>query len=245
MNTAFAIKLMPRYRLVSYDLCPFVQRTMVMLREKGVDFEIDYVDLQNKPDWFLQLSPTAKVPTLEVTTDDGRRVVLFESLVINEYLEEAGGGRRMLPAEPLDKARARAWVEFSTALLQDCFALTAARDEDTLAPVLDRVRSKLDRLEAELGDGPYFLGETMSLVDAAFVPALQRLKFADDLYPAMALFGDHRPRLTRWWRSIEARPSLPASAPADLRDRFHAMIGRDRGGYRSLIGGLAVPSQTL
>lgn len=230
---------MTGYRLISYDLCPFVQRSQVMLIEKGVAFEVDYVDLKNKPGWFLELSPTAKVPTLEVVTDDGRHVVLFESLVINEYLDEAAAGPPMLPADPLDKARARAWIEFSTVLLQDCFALTAARDEEELAPVLARVRAGLDRLERELGDGPFFLGDSMSLVDAAFVPALQRLKFADELYPPMALFGEHRPRVTRWWGSIEARPSVPASAPADLRDRFHGMIGRDRGGYRSLIGGLA------
>ena len=234
---------MPRYRLISYDMCPFVQRSQVMLREKGVEFDVDYVDLKNKPDWFLELSPTAKVPTLEVTTDDGGRVVLFESLVINEYLEEAAGGEPMLPSAPLDRARARAWIEYSTALLQDCFALTTAKDEEALAPILERVRAKLDRLERELGagDGPFFLGESMSLVDAAFVPALLRLKFADELYPSMGLFDDRRPRVTRWWKSIEARPSVPVSAPADVRERFHQMIGRDRGGHQSLIGALAVP----
>lgn len=230
---------MPKYRLVSYDMCPFVQRTQVMLREKGVEFDVDYIDLKSKPDWFLELSPTAKVPTLEVITDDGRQIVLFESLVINEYLDEVAGGQRMLPDDPLEKARARAWIEYSTVLLQDCFELTAAKDEDVIAPVIERVRARLDRLEAELGDDPFFLGKPMSLVDAAFVPALQRLKFADELYPSMALFGGPRPRVMRWWKAIEARPSVPASAPADIRDRFYEMIGRDRGGYRSLIGALA------
>jgi len=229
---------MPKYRLISYDLCPFVQRTQVMLREKGVSFDVEYIDLRNKPDWFVALSPTGKVPTLEVTTDDGAQVVLFESLVINEYLEEAAGGRPMFPADPLARAKARAWTEYSTALLQDCFALTAAADEEALAEVLARVRAKLDRLEKEVAQGPFFLGGDMSLVDAAFVPALQRLKFADELYPAMGLFGEARPNVTRWWTSIEARPSVPAAAPADIRERFHAMIGRDRGGYRSVIGSL-------
>lgn len=227
---------MPHYRLISFDLCPFVQRSQVMLREKGVEFELEYIDLSDKPDWFLELSPSGKVPTLEVTTDDGERVVLFESLVINEYLEETTDGPPMFPSDPLARARARAWIEFSTALLRDCFKLTAAEDEEALAPVLARVREKLDRLERELGDGPYFLGADLSLVDAAFVPALQRFKFADELYPEMRLFGDARPRVTRWWQSLEARPSVPASAPADLRARFEQMIARDRGGYRSLIG---------
>lgn len=227
---------MAKYRLISFDLCPFVQRTQVMLREKGVDFDVDYIDLSDKPDWFVALSPTGKVPTLEVTTEDGERVVLFESLVVNEYLEEAGGGRPMFPSDPLQRAYARAWIEYSTALLQDCFALTAAADEASLEQVLERVRQKLDRLEQEVGEGPFFLGDWMSLVDAAFVPALQRLKFTDELCPELALFGDPRPNVTRWWQAIEARPSVPSSAPADLRERFYTMIGRDRGGYRSVIG---------
>lgn len=229
---------MPEYRLISSILCPFVQRSQVMLLEKGVEFDVEYVDLSNKPEWFVELSPTGKVPTLEVTRDGGT-VVLFESLVINEYLEEAGGGIPMLPADPLDKAHARAWVEYSTSLLQDCFALTAARDEEALASIVARVKARLDRLEKEISGGPYFLGEAVSLVDAAFVPALQRLKLADELRPEMALFGDRRPRITHWWKSIEARPSVAASAPADLRERFYTMIGRDRGGYRSVIGALA------
>lgn len=227
---------MPEFRLISFDMCPFVQRAQVMLREKGVDFEVDHVDLSNKPDWFLELSPTGKVPTLEVTTDDGETVVLFESLVINEYLEEAAGGHDMYPRDPLHRARARAWTEYSTALLEDCFKLTAAADEETLAAALERVRGKLDRLEHEVGAGPFFLGERMSLVDAAFVPALQRLKFADEIYPQMALFGEARPNVTRWWQAIEARPSVPPSAPADVRERFRRMIARDRGGYQSVIG---------
>ena len=230
------IRTMPQYRLISFDMCPFVQRTQVMLREKGVDFTVDYVDLSDKPDWFLELSPTGKVPTLEVTTDDGERVVLFESLVINEYLEEAAGGRDMYPQDPLHRAHARAWTEFSTALLEDCFALTAAADREALDKALARVRDKLDRLEREVGAGPFFLGDWMSLVDAAFVPALQRLKFTDELDPGLGLFGERRPNVTRWWQSIEARPSVPPSAPQDVRERFYRMIGRDRGGYRSLIG---------
>jgi len=227
---------MPSYRLISFDLCPFVQRSQVMLREKGVDFDVDYIDLSNKPDWFLELSPTGKVPTLEVTTDDGEKVVLFESLVINEYLEEAADGAPMLPADPLRKAYARGWIEYSTALLQDCFQLTMAKDDEALAPVLDKARTKLDRLERELGDGPYFLGEAVSLVDAAFVPALQRLKLADEVHPALELFGEHRPKVTAWWEALEARPAVGASAPADLRERLLAMIGRDRGGWRSVVG---------
>lgn len=209
-----------------------------MLHEQDVQFELEEIDLTNKPDWFVKMSPTAKVPTLEVTTDDGKKTVLIESLVINEYLDEAEGSPGMLPREPLEKARIRSWIEFSTLLLQDCFALTAAKEADELDVVVGRVRNKLDSLENQLGEGPFFLGASMSLVDVAYVPALQRLKFSDELYPKMELFGEGRPKVSRWWRSIEKRPSVAASAPKDVRDRFYAMVGRDRGGYRSAIGSL-------
>lgn len=230
---------MPKCRLISHDLCPYAQRSRVMLHEKGVDFELEEVDLKNKPDWFVQMAPTSKVPTLEVTDEDGGRVILFESLVINEYLDEVAGDGSALPRDPLQRARIRSWIEYATTLLQDCFALTAAKDEETLAPIIERVRARLDRLERELGDGPFFLGESMSLVDAAYVPVLQRLDFADELYPTMALFGESRRKVTRWWKAIEVRPSIAASAPADVKERFYETIGRDRGGYFSVIGGLA------
>lgn len=229
---------MPSYRLITSETCPFAQRSRVMLHEKGVDCEVVFIDLADKPDWFVEMSPTGKVPTVEVTRDDGSKVVLFESLVINQYLEEIAGGIPMMPSDPLEKAHAQAWAEYATALLQDCFALTAAADADSLADVLGRVVSRLDRLEKEVR-GSFFLGEAISTVDVAFVPALQRLKFADELKPDMGLYGDHRPMVTRWWQSIRNRPSVAASMPDDIRERFHTMIGRDRGGYRSVIGELA------
>ena len=234
---------MPNYRLMSYETCPFAQRSRAMLLETGVPFELEEIDLKDKPDWFVEMSPTGKVPTLEVTADDGTQVILFESLVINEYLDEVAGAPPRIPNDPLEKAHLRAWIDFGTLLLQDCFALTAAKDEKELTPIIERTRAKLDRLEHRLGDGPFFLGEAMSLVEAAYVPALQRLDFSNELYPSMRLFGDGRPKVTRWWNATEARPSVRASAPGNIRERFHAMIGRDRGGYRSLIGALVPPER--
>ena len=80
---------MPNFRLISFALCPYVQRCVMTLREKEVAYDIDYIDLSDRPDWFVELSPLGKVPVLEVTRDDGSKVVLFESVVINEYLDDA------------------------------------------------------------------------------------------------------------------------------------------------------------
>ena len=204
------------------------------LREKGIAHDIDYVDLSDRPDWFVAISPLGKVPVLEVTRDDGTKVVLFESVVINEYLDEVTEGS-MLPAEPLERARCRAWIEFGNAVLNDAFNVTAAKDEAALSEVLKKLGMKLDRLEREITTGPFFLGAEVSLVDAAFTPALQRLSWANKIYPAMAIF-EGRPKIARWWEALSERESVRGSAVVDLRKHFHKMVARDRGGYRSVVG---------
>ncbi len=225
---------MPHYRLISFELCPYVQRCVVILREKNVEHDVEYVDLSDKPDWFLELSPLGKVPVLEVTRDDGSKVALFESVVINEYLDEVTEGS-MLPADPLERAHSRAWVEFGNALLSETFNVTAAKDDAALAKVLENLGGRLDRLEREIETGPFFLGAEPSLVDAAFTPALQRLFWANELHPEMAIFADH-PKVERWWRALSERSSVEGSGPVDLKEQFHRMVGRDRGGWRSVVG---------
>ena len=109
-----------KLRLISFPLCPYVQRAAIVLAEKGVPFERVDIDLSNKPDWFLKLSPLGKVPVLVVTGEDGREEVLFESAVIAEYLDEVLEPK-LLPSDPLEKARHRAWIEFGSGT---CFTVT-------------------------------------------------------------------------------------------------------------------------
>lgn len=87
----------PMLKLISHPLCPFVQRAAIVLLEKGVAFERIQVDLAAKPDWFLALSPTGKVPLLLAGRPDGSEVAIFESMVICEYLEETRSGAPMYP----------------------------------------------------------------------------------------------------------------------------------------------------
>lgn len=101
--------------LVSHHLCPYVQRAAIALAEKGVLFERVHVDLSDKPEWFRALSPLGKVPLLKVA-QNGRDAVIFESAVILEYLEETQM-RPLHPADPLERARHRAWIEFGSQIL--------------------------------------------------------------------------------------------------------------------------------
>ncbi len=120
-------------------------------------------------------------------------------------------------------------------MLSDAFSITSAKDEAALAKVIEKLGKKLDRLEREIGTGPFFLGDEVSLVDAAFTPALQRLSWANEIHPAMAIF-EGRPKVARWWSTLATRESVLGSAVHDLRQRFHKMVARDRGGYRSVVG---------
>ena len=90
---------MPALTLISHDLCPFVQRAVIALSEKSVPFERIVVDLANKPDWFEAVSPLGKVPLLRVG-----EVVIFESAVILEYLEETQP-KPLHPADPVRHQR--------------------------------------------------------------------------------------------------------------------------------------------
>src|SRR5258707_1432742 len=114
-----------RLKLISHKLCPYVQRAVIALTEKGVAFERVDIDLANKPDWFLAISPLGKTPVLLVGD-----IPIFESAVILEYLEETQPNP-LHPADPLRRAEARAWIEFGSAVLNDIAGFYAAADEAT------------------------------------------------------------------------------------------------------------------
>src|ERR1700752_883329 len=98
---------MSKYLLVSFKTCPWVQRAAIVLREKQVPFEFRHIEPDNRPDWFLAISPHRKVPVLRL--DD--TVSLFESNAINEYLDETVAPR-LHPEDPLVRAVNRAWTDY-------------------------------------------------------------------------------------------------------------------------------------
>lgn len=210
---------MSHYRLVSFELCPFVQRSVITLEEKGVPYDVDYVDLSNKPDWFLELSPLGKVPVLVVDEE----TVLFESAVINEYLDEVTGDR-MLPDAPLERARARAWIEYASALIGAAYRLQIATEAEEAGERREKVRELLARLEKALpAQGPFFLGAQFSLVDAATAPALQRLTWYEAVDPELRLF-EGLPKVTAWRDALLRRDSVKRSTVANITERFRTSI---------------------
>src|SRR5580693_5041724 len=142
----------PRLRLISHRLCPYVQRAVISLTEKGVAFERVDVDLANKPDRFLKLSPLGRTPVLQV----GDRAI-FESAVILEYLEETEP-KPLHPADPLTRAEHRAWIEFGSTVLNDIAGFYAAQDEATFKAKTNQLEARFARLETRVAASPWFNG---------------------------------------------------------------------------------------
>jgi glutathione S-transferase len=182
-------------KLISHKLCPYVQRAVIALNEKGVAFERIDIDLANKPDWFLKISPLGKVPVLSVNAAGGE-VALFESNVICEYIEDTQSGAKLHPQDPLKRAEHRAWMEFGSAILTDLWGLETTTDAAVFESKREAVAAKFARVEQALGAGPFFAGEGFSLVDAVFAPIFRYFDVFDEVID-LAVFAK-TPKLRKW-----------------------------------------------
>ena len=227
----------PRFKLISHKLCPYVQRAVIVLKEKGISFERVDIDLENKPEWFLKLSPLGKVPLLVIndapgSTVAGEPVVLFESAVISEYIDTVTGGD-MLFTEPLQRAHQRAWIEYASSLVGNIAQLYNANNTRDYYAALDQLGQKWQRLEDNLPSGPYFTGEAFSLVDAAFAPALRYLDVFESL--TQKQFLNAYPKVENWRFSLSKRRSVQQAVSSDYNDALLRFLAR----RDSILGNLA------
>ena len=162
---------MSKLRLISFKVCPFVQRSVILLKEKSVDYDIEFIDVYDPPAWFVKLSPTSKVPVLQIGD-----AVLFESAVINEYIDEVYPPS-LHPADPLEKAQNRAWMEYTTPLFISSFNLLMAKTKENTDSVMAEIHSSLKGLEQAKQQSPWFNGESFSLADIAVAPFFVRAEF--------------------------------------------------------------------
>jgi glutathione S-transferase len=199
-----------------------VQRAVVLLQEKGVEHDVTYIDLKNKPDWFLHLSPLGKVPVLQVGD-----AVLFESAVICEYLDEVHPPP-LHPTDPLRKAVNRAWIEFSSELFVDLYWLMNASEREEFEKRRAAARGKLERLEQQIGAGPFFNGPDFAVLDAAIAPAFQRIALAEEIRP-LGLLAD-LPKVGRWSARLLERKSVRESVVPEFKELFRDYL-KAGGGY--------------
>jgi glutathione S-transferase len=207
---------MPHLVLVSHVLCPFVQRAAISLAEKGVPFARRDIDLAAKPDWFLAISPTGKVPVLLV---DGKPI--FESAVILEYLDDTIGPA-LHPADPLARAEHRGYMELGSAILGDIAGFYSAADAPTFEAKRAELARKLARVEDRLVAGPFFDGDAFSLVDAVYAPIFRYFDVIEEIGDFAILDG--KARIARWRRAHAAPDSVRSPRVGDNPERLRAFL---------------------
>ncbi len=213
---------MTKYMLVSFETCPWVQRAAIVLREKNVPFEFRHIEADNRPDWFLAISPHKKVPVLRI--DD--KVSLFESNAIAEYLDETIAPR-LHPEDPIERAINRAWTDYVPTFADAVTATGYADSEAVYVKAAEKIPVVFDRLEKALekqGSGPFFNGAKFSLVDAAYAPFLQRYLFLDGVKKLGHL--EKCPRLKAWADALMKRASTHSFPPEKFEAMYRANLKR-------------------
>ncbi len=224
-----AISQTEQLHLVAYKLCPYVQRSVITLEEKGIPYQRTDIELANKPDWFKALSPTGKVPLLMINDKD----VIFESAVICEYLDETTEGS-LLPSDAKQKAQYRAWIEFSTGLLNQIGKLynTNSKEEfekiqRNLAEQFSRVDQVLNNRQVKQALGPYFNGEYFSLVDAVFAPVFRYFEVFEQFVDISCFKG--LDTVQDWRKNLAQRPSVQKAVSEDYHQALIEFVKKKDG----------------
>jgi glutathione S-transferase len=194
-------------KLYDFKSSPNCQRVKVVLEEKKIPYETVNIDLRagaQKTPEYLKINPYGKVPAMV----DGD-TVLYESCIINEYLDEKYGSPRLMPSDPAARAKARILIDFGltqmdgvyTKLRMEMTKEEKDRNRETVDAAKQDIKKRLQRLEEELGDKEYLLGD-FSLVDADLIPRFTRLE-GFGVLPDPSL-----PRLSRYLARMKERPSV-------------------------------------
>ena len=198
--------------LISFKLCPFVQRSVITSLEKDVDLTVTYIDLADKPDWFLKISPLGRVPVLKVNDS-----VLFESAVINEYLDEVNPPS-LHPKDPLKKAQNRSWIEYGSNLLMLNYQLSVVKEESEYNQKIEEIKKSLLNLENQLDQSTYFNDEDFSLVDTSYAPFFMRLALNNKI-KENGILNDF-PKLRKYSENLLAKESVKKSVVEDFEELY-------------------------
>jgi glutathione S-transferase len=215
-------------QLFTARVCPYAHRTRLALLEKGLEFEHIEIDFKNKSEQFLAVSPYGKVPAL---FHDGQTI--YESVIINEYLDEVFPNPPLMAESPILRAKARIWTHYCNEYFTpDLYAVIRNREPGKHAELAAKAAERLRTVEREAlsklsGDGPYWFGSQISLTDLAWYPYFERLP-AWTHYRGLAIPEDC-PRLAAWAEAMAGRASVRqiANDPAYYIDSY-----KDRAGER-------------
>jgi glutathione S-transferase len=198
---------MAEVELYSAAGCPYAHRTRLALLEKGINFNLTEIDLHNKPNWFKEISPYEKVPVIQHGSDR-----VWESAIINEYLDEAFPEPSLMPNTPGERAIARIWIDFfNTKLIPTFYKLLLNQDSEQQKQYAQALHNHLLFIEREgisklSQPGSYWLGKSLSLVDISLYPWFERWcvveHYRSFFLPAECV------RLQQWWEVMRGRESV-------------------------------------
>jgi glutathione S-transferase len=179
----------------------------MVLLEKRIVFEVNEVDLSNKSEEFLTASPTGKVPVVVVDGDS-----LYESNVVNQYLDEVTGEPNLMPEDPKRRAYARIWMTSAdTDFFPALFAASVGRErgfsEERISEAFEKLKTTLGKLEEQLKDRDY-LADEFSLADIAYAGNFVRLR---ELEERGEVSLKEYPNVAAWIERIESRESYKAA----------------------------------
>ncbi|MDN4502157.1 glutathione S-transferase family protein [Alteromonadaceae bacterium BrNp21-10] len=207
-----------RFHLVGHVICPYVQRVVILCTEKKIPYKRTDIELDNKPEWLLKISPTAKVPVLI----ESNATVLFDSNVICEYLDEISSDS-LHPKDVTEKAIHRAWIAFATEIL-DCIAKIIYRDNSCscVNNSLREITNKLQIVESVLSEGEFFAGCQFHLVDAVYATLFRYFDILGSL-TTLELFSGV-PRIRQWSEALLDRPSVKNAVPCNYNELLITFI---------------------
>ena len=193
------------------------------MRAKDVEFEVTFVNLREKPDWFLKISPHGKVPVLKVDEE-----ILFESNAIAEFLDETVPPR-LHPEDPMQRARNRAWTDYVPTFSGALNGIYYTKTREDMEAGLAKSPKVVERLEQAIAlgrgnDGPYFNGTELSLVDAAYAPFLQRFVIADGFLKTGLL--DEFPHVQAWVDALLSNEVVTGAVAPNFLEEFYGNLKR-------------------
>lgn len=192
------------------SVCPFAQRCIILLEEKGLTYTKTEIDLANKPKDFAKISPYGKVPVLRQD-----EYYIYESLIINEYLDEVFPEKKLLAENAYLRAQMRIWTTFvQTEFVPVHYKLLMSQEPELYPELREQLSNVFYQIEQALaqcgGQGPFWFGDKISLTDINNYPFFER--FVTNEYYRQAKIPEDCTRVKRWIEAMRQHPSVQVTS---------------------------------
>ena len=207
-----------KYHIIGHTLCPYVQRVVILMLEKNIPYSRTDIDLNNKPLWLKDLSPTGKVPLLIINDNN----VIFDSNVICNYLDEVTAGS-LYPSDSLVKALHCSWITIGSDIL-DCIAKLIYMDKtfEQIKNTMNSMYQKFHIIEKILADSRYFSADAFNYIDVVFATIF---RYFDVLLALISIDPiNHLVKVNRWKKMLLLRSSVKIAVPENYNQLLKKFI---------------------